>query len=186
MPTSAVIVPPDTQEKLATFGGGCFWCTEAIFQSLKGVLEVESGYSGGATQNPSYDEVCSGETGHAEVVQVTYDPEMISFEDLIRVHLSTHDPTTFDSQGDDVGSQYRSIIFFRDEQERRSAEDLLGEYAEIVEEDPVTELHSFVEFFPAEDDHRNYYAENPDSGYCISVIKPKVDEFRETFRHLLA
>lgn len=176
----------ESGERLATFGGGCFWCTEAIFQNLKGVLEVESGYSGGDVVNPTYREVSTGDTGHAEVIQVSYDEEEISFEDLVRVHLGTHDPTTPNAQGADVGTQYRSVIFFRNDEERQVAEDVIEEYGETLDSDVVTEVRSFDAFFPAETDHQNYYNENSEAGYCQAVIEPKLVKFRRTFEHLLS
>ncbi len=176
----------ETSEQLATFGGGCFWCTEAMFRNLKGVISVESGYSGGEVINPTYREVCSGDTGHAEVIQVTYDAEEISFEDLVRIHLGSHDPTTPNAQGADVGTQYRSIVFFRNDEERQVAEDVIEEYAETLETEPVTEVRSFNVFYPAEDDHQDYYNQNPTAGYCRAVIEPKLEKFRATYQNLLS
>lgn len=172
-------------ERKATFGGGCFWCTEAIFQHLKGVLRVESGYSGGDVVNPTYREVCTGETGHAEVIEVTYDPNQITFEDLLRVHLSTHNPTTLNKQGADEGTQYRSIIFYRDLEEKATAERLVGEYRESIGKRVFTEVNPFVQFYRAEANHQNYYRSNQGARYCDAVIEPKLARFREKFTHLL-
>ena len=170
----------------ATLGGGCFWCTEAVFQELRGVASVRSGYAGGQTQAPTYEQVCSGETGHAEVVQVTYDPEVISYRQLLEVFFSTHDPTTKDRQGADVGTQYRSIIFYHDDDQRRIAQDMM---AEIEREDIfgaplVTEVEPASRFWPAEEYHRDYYRRNPGAGYCAAVIAPKLAKFRKSFEAL--
>jgi peptide-methionine (S)-S-oxide reductase len=174
----------DKAYKTATFGSGCFWCTEAIFQRLKGVVKVESGYSGGKIRNPTYREVCSGLTGHAEVVQITYDPAQISFEDLLEVFFSTHDPTTLNRQGADAGTQYRSVIFFHDEEQQR----LAGEFRQRLNESQafrnpvVTEIAPFTEFFVAEDYHQNYFNEHGEAPYCQFVIAPKLDKFTRTFK----
>lgn len=175
----------ESSERLATFGGGCFWCTEAVFQNLKGVIHVESGYSGGAVLNPTYREVCSGGSGHAEVIQVTYDQEQISYADLLRVHFGSHDPTTLNAQGADVGTQYRSVVYFRNDEERQAAKAVIEEYADSVGVEVVTEVRALDAFFPAEDVHQNYYKENPQAGYCQAVIEPKLAKFRASFRHLL-
>jgi len=175
----------DTESALATFGGGCFWCTEAIFQHLKGVLSVTSGYSGGETGRPSYREVCSGETGHAEVIEIEFDPTIISYELLLRVHMGTHDPTTLNCQGADHGTQYRSVILFRTDEEQRIAEDVIEEYSEMLMSDVVTEVKAFDVFYPAEEDHQNYYADNQNGRYCQAVIAPKLQKFRQTYQHLL-
>ncbi len=170
----------------ATFGAGCFWCVEAIFQDLKGVLSVASGYSGGAVDNPTYREVCSGATGHAEVIQVQFDPAIISFETLVKVFFTTHDPTTLNRQGADAGTQYRSAIFYHDEEQKAIAMQMKKGFAPTIWDDPiVTEISPFTKFFEAEEYHQNYYKDNPNQGYCRIVINPKVRKFREHFAELL-
>ncbi len=169
--------------KKATFGTGCFWCTEAIFSSLKGVDSVTPGYSGGQTENPTYQEVCSGTTGHAEVIQVVYNPDVISYGDLLEVFWKTHDPTTLNRQGADVGTQYRSAIFFHDieqEQEALNYKQALID-AGIWDKPIVTEITAYSVFYPAEAYHQNYYENNPANGYCNFVITPKLDKFRKVF-----
>ena len=173
--------------ELATFGSGCFWCTEAVFDQLKGVKSVVSGYSGGRLENPTYEQVCGGLTGHAEVIQVTYDPAEISFADLLRVFWETHDPTTPNRQGHDVGTQYRSAVFYHNEAQRKLAEeykkqlDAAGTFGEPI----VTEIAPFAKFYPAEKYHQNYFAQNPGQRYCEYVIRPKVEKFRKEFADLL-
>ncbi len=168
--------------KVATFGGGCFWCTEAIFEELKGVYKVVSGYSGGHVPNPTYRQVCTGTTGHAEVVQVWYHPDEISYEDLVKVFFATHDPTTLNRQGNDVGTQYRSVIFYHDEEQKAIAERLKAEFAPTLWDDPiVTEISPFTAFYPAEDYHQEYFRNNPNQPYCQIVINPKVRKFRKMF-----
>ena len=169
--------------QLATLAGGCFWCLEAVFEQLKGVQKVESGYSGGHVPNPSYDAVCTGTTGHAEVTQVTFDPEVISFHDLLGVFFAIHDPTTLDRQGGDVGPQYRSAIFYHDDEQRRVAEDVVRELeAEHVFDEPiVTKLEPLEKFYPAEEYHREYYRRNPNQPYCRAVIAPKVAKLRSKY-----
>jgi len=169
--------------QLATLAGGCFWCLEAVFEQLKGVKKVESGYSGGHVPNPSYEAVCTGTTGHTEVTQVTFDPDVISFRDLLGVFFSIHDPTTPDRQGGDVGTQYRSAIFYHDDEQRRVAEDLVRELeAEHVFDDPiVTTIEPFKAFYPAEEYHREYYRRNPNQPYCRAVIAPKVSKLRSKY-----
>lgn len=169
----------------AVFGGGCFWCVEAIFSDLKGVLEVVPGYSGGHVENPTYQQVCTDETGHAEVVKITYDSSTISYEDLLRIFFSTHDPTTLNRQGNDVGTQYRSVIFYQTEEERAAAERIKGEMAELYPDPIVTELVPLDKFYPAEDYHRDYFRLNPQQGYCRMVIAPKVAKFRQQFQEKL-
>ena len=170
-----------------TFGSGCFWCTEAVFDALKGVKSAASGYSGGFVANPTYEQVCTGMTGHAEVVQVTYDPQVISFAELLEVFWQTHDPTTLNQQGPDHGTQYRSAIFYHIEDQRREAEQILGKLDESGAFDApiVTEITPFEAFFLAEDDHQEYYRENPRAGYCRAVISPKMRKFRKAFKDLL-
>ncbi|MFC0019303.1 peptide-methionine (S)-S-oxide reductase MsrA [Roseibacillus persicicus] len=172
--------------KKATFGGGCFWCTEAMFQQLKGVEKVVSGYCGGDKVDPTYQEVCTGETGHAEVIELTYDPEVISFEELLRVHMGSHDPTTLNQQGADVGTQYRSVIFYRDEEEEEIARQVLTEYEDTTGNRATTEIEPFEVFYSAEDMHQNYYNDHTQAGYCEAVIAPKLRKFRDTYRHLFA
>lgn len=167
----------------ATFGNGCFWCTEAIFQQLKGVETVLPGYTGGTVKNPSYKEVCTGTTGHAEAIQITYDPAVISYRELLDVFFYTHDPTTLNRQGADVGTQYRSAIFFHDEEQKKDAETIIAQLtAEGVYPDPiVTEISAIGVFYQAEDYHRNYYNNNKNQGYCRAVINPKLDKFMKKY-----
>ena len=169
--------------ELATFGSGCFWCTEAIFQNLKGVQKVESGYSGGKVDNPTYKQVCSGTTGHAEVVQVTYDPDKVSFEELLEVFWKTHDPTTLNRQGADVGTQYRSVIFYHNDQQKELAEKYKKKLDEAgIYNDPiVTEISPYSSFYVAEDYHQNYYNLNSSQPYCSVVITPKLEKFKKVF-----
>jgi len=169
------------QLQLATFGGGCFWCVEAIFQNLQGVEKVVSGYSGGKVPNPTYREVCSGLTGHAEVIQITYDPAVITFDDLVRVFLTTHDPTTLNRQGADVGTQYRSIILYHDSDQKAIAEKVIAEMADHFDHPIVTEVSAFKKFYEAEDYHQNYYNDNSNQPYCNVVITPKLKKFREMY-----
>ncbi|MGA7476539.1 MAG: peptide-methionine (S)-S-oxide reductase MsrA [Thermoplasmata archaeon] len=167
----------------ATLGGGCFWCTEAILSELAGVSSVTSGYAGGTLSRPTYEQVCSGRTGHAEVVQVTFDPSVLSYHDLLTIFMTTHDPTSLNRQGNDVGTQYRSVIFFHSAAQRATAEQVIGELeaAQIWKRKIVTELGPFTEFFPAEEYHRDYFRRNPGSGYCHAIIAPKVSKFRKQF-----
>ena len=165
--------------KLATVGGGCFWCVEAVFQSLKGVEKVVSGYSGGKLKTPTYREVCSGLTGHAEVIQITYDPDTITFDNLIRVFLTSHDPTTPNRQGADWGSQYRSIILYHDEAQKEIAESVIAELSSHFDSPIATELTPFEIFYEAESDHQNYYNDDPNKPYCSIVISPKLKKLRE-------
>ena len=171
----------------ATFGGGCFWCTEAIFERVKGVVSAESGYSGGNTANPNYKQVTSGLTGHAEVVQITYDPEQVSYAELLEIFFKTHDPTTLNRQGADVGTQYRSIVLYHNEEQRIMAEKVilaLGE--ENIWADPiVTTIEPFETFYSAEAYHQEYYENNPNMGYCRVVINPKVEKFEKLFKEKL-
>jgi peptide-methionine (S)-S-oxide reductase len=166
-----------------TFGSGCFWCTEAFFAELKGVDSAVSGYSGGVVENPTYEQVCTGLTGHAEVVQVTYDPKVISFADLLAVFWQTHDPTTLNQQGPDYGTQYRSAIFYHTEEQRKEAEHFKQKLDESGAFDApvVTEITPFEVFYPAEDYHQEYFAANPRADYCRAVIAPKMKKFRRVF-----
>ncbi|HEX9710411.1 MAG TPA: peptide-methionine (S)-S-oxide reductase MsrA [Candidatus Thermoplasmatota archaeon] len=168
---------------VATLGGGCFWCLEAVFERLQGVERVVSGYAGGTTPDPTYRQVCSGATGHAEVVQVHFDPDRVSYRDLLRVFFTLHDPTTRDRQGADVGSQYRSIVLHHSDEQRRVAEEVMSEMqAEGLWDAPfVTELVPLERFYAAEDYHQGYYGRNPDQGYCRVVIDPKVAKLRKEF-----
>lgn len=173
-------------EEIATLGGGCFWCLEAVFQRLKGIRKVKSGYSGGHIKNPSYREVCQKTTGHAEVVQVHFDPTIIGFDNLLEVFWATHNPTTLDRQGNDVGPQYRSAIFYHSEEQRLSAEESKRDVATKIWDDPiVTELAQFETFYEAEPEHDNFYQLNPDYGYCRVIINPKVNKLKASFQHLL-
>jgi peptide-methionine (S)-S-oxide reductase len=167
----------------ATLGAGCFWCVEAVFDDLKGVEDVVSGYSGGHTENPTYREVCSETTGHAEVAQIKFDPEVISFKEILQVFFSVHDPTTLNRQGNDIGTSYRSAIFYHDENQKRVAEEVIREVTEEgVYDDPiVTEVTAFDKFYPAEDYHQEYFANNPNQPYCAAVVAPKVAKFRKKF-----
>jgi len=176
---------PATEQ--TTLGGGCFWCLEAVFLDLRGVSRVVSGYAGGHVVKPSYEQVCGGRTGHAEVVQVTFDPAELSYADLLRVFFTIHDPTTPDRQGNDVGPEYRSIILTHSDEQRRIAEAVTREIADAgIWDDPiVTEIVPLQVFYPAEEYHQNYFANNPHSGYCRAVVAPKVAKFRKTFANRL-
>jgi peptide-methionine (S)-S-oxide reductase len=171
------------EAQLATLGGGCFWCLEAVYLGLRGVSHVMSGYAGGHVDNPSYEQVCGKRTGHAEVVQVTFDPAEVSYADLLRVFFTIHDPTTKNAQGADIGPQYRSIILTHDESQRATAEQVIAEIAAegIWPGRIVTEIEPLKKFWPAEPEHHNYFARNPWSGYCRAVVAPKVQKFRKTF-----
>ncbi|MCB9173831.1 MAG: peptide-methionine (S)-S-oxide reductase MsrA [Flavobacteriales bacterium] len=170
-----------------TFGAGCFWCVEAIFSDLKGVEQVVSGYAGGSVKNPSYKEVCTGNTGHAEVCQVTYNPEIITYQELLEVFWQVHDPTTLNRQGGDVGTQYRSAIFYHNEEQRKVAEEFKATLnQEKVYPDPiVTEITAFTNFYPAEDYHQDYFELNGENPYCKAVVRPKVEKFRKVFKDKL-
>jgi peptide-methionine (S)-S-oxide reductase len=171
----------------ATFGGGCFWCIEAALKELRGVESVTSGYAGGETSSPTYKQVCSGSTGHAEVVQVEYDPGTISYLELLEVFFKVHDPTTKDRQGPDVGSQYRSIVLYHDDDQREQVEGFIERLnAEVYDGGIVTEVESFDRFYEAEDYHQDYYEKNPADGYCQVQVEPKVQKVREEFADLLA
>ena len=172
----------------ATFGSGCFWCTEAIFQNVKGVRSVVSGFSGGQVRNPAYREVVSGRTGHAEVIQLSYDPEVISYDELLEIFWQTHDPTTLNRQGNDVGTQYRSVIFYHNDTQRQLAELYKGalDKSGAFDKPVVTEISPFKEFYPAEDYHQNYFNLNGEQPYCAFLIRPKVEKFRKVFKEKLA
>lgn len=172
----------------ATFGSGCFWCTEAMFQRLKGVSNVKSGYAGGHIETPTYEEVCTGTTGHAEVIQLDYDPSVISYDELLEVFWKTHDPTTLNRQGNDVGTQYRSVIFFHDDEQKHLAQsykEKLGE-SEIWPDPIVTEISPLDTFYPAETNHDDYFNQNGSQPYCAFVVAPKVEKFKKVFEDKLS
>lgn len=171
--------------ELATFGGGCFWCTEALFQKLEGVAKVVSGYSAGDTDNPTYRDICSGNTNHAEVIQIAFDPDIISFDDLLDVFFATHDPTTLNQQGADRGTQYRSIILCHTEQQQVAAEDKIAELEDAGEftKPIVTQVEPLSTFYPAEGYHQNYFNANPGQPYCLAVIPPKLAKLQAKFAH---
>lgn len=173
---------------MATFGGGCFWCLDAAFRQLRGVERVVSGYAGGKRPNPTYEQVCSGATGHAEVIQVTFDPDIISYRDLLGVLFTIHDPTTVDRQGNDTGTQYRSVIFYHSPQQMQLAKDVIAELtASKVWDDPiVTEIAPFSVFYPAEGYHQDYFSKNPNQPYCAAVVAPKVSKVRKEYFDRLA
>ena len=171
--------------EIATLGGGCFWCVEAVFQDLKGVEKVVSGYEGGKIKNPTYREICSGMTGHAEVIQVHFDPSIISFDDILRVFFTTHDPTTLNRQGADRGTQYRSVIFYHSEGQKAVSEKVIKEFAEIWSDPIVTEVSPTTIFYEAEAYHQNYYKNHPNEGYCSVIIAPKVAKVRKLFAEKL-
>ena len=171
----------------ATLGGGCFWCVEAVFDDLRGVEHVESGYSGGSVANPTYEQVCMGKTGHAEVTQITFDPNRISYGDLLRIFFTVHDPTQLNRQGNDVGTQYRSVIFYHDEEQHKIAEQVIQEITaeKLWGGRIVTQVVPFDKFYIAEDYHQEYFAHNPYQPYCQAVVAPKVKKFREHYRDRL-
>jgi peptide-methionine (S)-S-oxide reductase len=171
----------------ATFGSGCFWCTEAIFERLNGVHKVVSGYAGGTVENPTYEEVCDGTTGHAEVTQITYDSSVIGYDELLEVFWKTHDPTTLNRQGNDVGTQYRSVIFYHNDEQKQLAEKYKSELDKSGAWDNpiVTEISPLTNYFPAENYHQDYYNNNPNQGYCAFVIAPKLEKFKKVFKDKL-
>ena len=173
----------DESLQVATFGAGCFWCTEAVFLNVKGVEKVESGYSGGKIKNPSYREICTGTTDHAEVTQITFNPKTVTFEELLEVFWNTHDPTTLNRQGADEGTQYRSVVFYHTESQKNTAEDYKKqlEASGLFKNRIVTEISPVKDFYKAEDYHQNYFALNPNQSYCQYVIRPKVDKFKKQF-----
>lgn len=172
---------------LATFGGGCFWCTEAVYDLTEGVQSAVSGYAGGSTVNPTYEAVCTGKTGHAEVVQVEYDPSVISYEKLLEIFFRTHDPTTLNQQGADVGTQYRSVIYYHDDEQKQIAErvKIALKASGAFNKPIVTEISPIETFYPAEDYHQEYFAKNPNQGYCRMVVGPKVAKYRKAFADLV-
>jgi peptide-methionine (S)-S-oxide reductase len=171
------------ESETATLAAGCFWCVEAVFDDLEGVQDVVSGYSGGHTDNPTYQEVCSESTGHAEVVQIKFNPDVLSYADLLRVFFTVHDPTQLNRQGNDIGTSYRSGIFYHDDEQKRVAQEVIGEITTegIYEAPIVTEVTAFDKFWPAEDYHQEYFASNPNQPYCAAVVAPKVSKFRQKF-----
>lgn len=176
----------DDQLETAVLGGGCFWCTESVFQGLRGVQRVEPGYSGGHIANPKYEQVCQKNTGHVEVIKVVFDPDIISFRTLLEVFFATHDPSTPDRQGGDVGPQYASAIFCQSAQQRQTAEEVIAEVQQVLGLPVVTRVLGADTFWPAEDYHLNYYQRNPNQGYCQIVISPKLSKLRRSFGHLLS
>ena len=189
--TAAASEPDQTGNPLSydtiTLGGGCFWCVEAVYEMLEGVIKVESGYSGGTVKNPSYSEVCTGSTGHAEVAQITFDPSKTSLDEILKVFFTVHDPTTLNRQGADIGPQYRSVIFYRNEGQQKIAKDIIDDlnndhvYAKPV----VTQLNPFTHFYKAEDYHQDYYNQNKEAPYCRLVIQPKLEKFEKLFKDRL-
>ena len=183
--------PTDTQEQskleLATFGAGCFWCTEAVFERVKGVEKVVSGYAGGFVENPTYKAVCTGQTGHAEVIQLTFDPAVISFADLLEIFWKTHDPTTVNQQGPDYGTQYRSAVFYHNEKQKETAEQYKKQLddSKVFKRPIVTEITRFTNFYPAEGYHQDYFEENPRQAYCRAYISPKIKKFNRMFKDKL-
>ena len=171
----------------ATFGSGCFWCTEAVFQRLKGVVSVESGYAGGHVKNPTYRQVCGGDTGHAEVIQIQYDPAQVSYADLLEVFWKTHDPTTPNQQGNDFGPQYRSVIFYHNDEQKKLAQEYKTKLdkAGIWDDPIVTEIVPFTDFYKAEDYHQNYFNDNPNQPYCSFIIRPKMEKLEKVFKDKL-
>ncbi|WP_432419559.1 peptide-methionine (S)-S-oxide reductase MsrA [Flavobacterium marginilacus] len=170
-----------------TLGGGCYWCVEAVYENLKGVKTVVSGFSGGKTTNPSYEEVCSGTTGHAEVVQITFDKNVTSLDEIFKVFFTVHDPTTLNRQGADRGTQYRSVIFYNDEEQKKEAQSIIAELnkAKVYQNPIVTTVEPFTKFYKAEDYHQNYYANNKNQPYCQMVIQPKIEKFEKVFKDKL-
>ena len=167
--------------EMATLGGGCFWCTEAVYQELKGVTQIVSGYAGGAVVNPTYEQICTGTTGHAEVVQLTFETDQVSFRKILEVFFTIHDPTTQNRQGNDVGTQYRSVIFYHSTEQMETARHVIAEMASVWDAPLVTELSPLPVFYPAEAYHQNYYRQHPDQGYCAFVVATKVAKFRKMF-----
>ncbi len=167
--------------EFATLGGGCFWCTEAVFQQIRGVLKVESGYTGGAGQNPTYEQICTGKTGHAEVVRLEFDPAVISYKELLEIFFTIHDPTTLNRQGNDAGTQYRSVIYFHGAEQRATAKEVMAQMAEVWDDPIVTELTEAPVFYIAEAYHQNYFRQHPQQGYCSVVVAPKVAKARKLF-----
>jgi peptide-methionine (S)-S-oxide reductase len=177
----------ESKTETAIFAGGCFWCTEAFFTDLKGVEKVVSGYIGGKTENPTYKEVCEGYSGHAEAIKITFDPRQVAYEDLLEIFFATHDPTTLNRQGADVGTQYRSEIFYTSEAQKLAAEDFIKQLTEqhIFDKKIVTKVSNATTFYPAEDYHQDYYAQNPNQPYCAAVITPKLEKLKKNYKSKL-
>jgi methionine-S-sulfoxide reductase len=177
----------NTHLEVATFGGGCYWCIEAVFQRLEGVEKVESGFSGGQVKNPTYKEVCTGTTGHAEVIQITFDTTKTSFEEILKVFFTMHDPTTLNRQGNDIGTQYRSAVFYHNDEQKKAAEEIIAALntSKAYPNPIVTEVSKLDVFYKAEDYHQNYYNENSGEGYCKFVIQPKIEKFEKVFKDRL-
>jgi peptide-methionine (S)-S-oxide reductase len=167
--------------EVATLGGGCFWCLEAVYQQLRGVEHVESGYTGGTVPNPTYEMVCTGISGHAEVVRLTFDPRVVTYRDILEVFFTIHDPTTLNRQGSDVGTQYRSVIYFHSPEQEATAKQVIAAMAKVWDAPIVTELSPATTYYKAEDNHQDYFKRNPYQGYCAFVVAPKVSHFRQTF-----
>jgi len=167
--------------EIATLGGGCFWCLEAVYQELNGVQHVESGYTGGHVANPSYEQVCNGDTGHAEVVQITFDPAVVTYREILEIFFTIHDPTTLNRQGNDAGTQYRSVIYYHSSEQQETARQVIAEMANVWDAPIVTELSPAEKYYKAEDYHQNYFRQNPLQGYCAFVVAPKVAKFRKIF-----
>ena len=167
--------------EIATIGGGCFWCIEAVFQQMRGVRKVESGYSGGAVHNPTYEQICTGKTGHAEVVRLEFEPAVISYKELLEIFFTIHDPTTLNRQGNDAGTQYRSVIYFHDAEQKATAQQVMKAMTEVWDDPIVTELSEAPMFYIAEAYHQNYFRQNPQQGYCSVVVAPKVAKARKLF-----
>ncbi len=177
----------NTHLEVATFGGGCYWCIEAVFQRLEGVEKVESGFSGGQVKNPTYKEVCTGTTGHAEVIQITFDTTKTTFEEILKVFFTMHDPTTLNRQGNDIGTQYRSAVFYHNDEQKKAAEEIIAALntSKAYPNSIVTEVSKLDVFYKAEDYHQNYYNENSDEGYCRFAIQPKIEKFEKVFKDRL-
>lgn len=167
--------------EIATLGGGCFWCTEAVFQEVKGVMSVESGYTGGTVVSPTYEQICEGTTGHAEVVRLVFDPDIVTYRELLEIFFTIHDPTTLNRQGNDVGTQYRSVVYYHSPEQQAMAKTVMAEMANVWDAPLVTELSEVGVYYPAEPHHQNYFRENPLQGYCAFVVAPKVAKFRKLF-----
>jgi len=172
---------PAASHQFATLGGGCFWCLEAVYEELEGVVDVESGYSGGSVGNPTYRQVCEGDTGHAEVVRLEFDPDRISYAEILEVFFAIHDPTTPNRQGNDVGTQYRSVIFFNNPEQQRIAAEVIEQTRSAYGREVVTQVVPAAAYFRAEDYHQEYFRRNPGQGYCMAVVAPKLEKFRRTF-----
>ena len=169
----------------AYLAGGCFWCLDAAFRMVRGVDQVESGYAGGSTENPTYEEVCTGNTGHAEIVKVVFDEQYISYKEILQIFFSLHDPTTLNRQGNDVGTQYRSAIFYVDDEQKKVAEEVISEVSSLWEDKVVTELNKLDKYYKAEEYHQDYFNKNPDAGYCQIIINPKLKKFKEVYSKYL-